>query len=96
MFPNGPAMVRDLDLMLKAASAALTQWRFAAPAAAPAIARVPAQFDSSAGQATAGRVEAISGFAGTAGAHMSTFVARRDRHRTTMAPSASAASSSLR
>jgi TonB family protein len=75
-FPNGPAMVRDLDLMLKAASAALTQWRFAPPAAAPAIARVPAQFDLSAGQATAGRVEAISGFAGTAGAQMSTFVAR--------------------
>lgn len=76
MFPNGPAMVRDLDVMLKAASAALTQWRFAPPAAAPAIARVPAQFDLSAGQATAGRVEAISGFAGTTGAQMSTFVAR--------------------
>ena len=40
------AIARDLDLMLKAASSALMQWRFAPPAAAPAIARLSAQFDS--------------------------------------------------
>ena len=77
VFPNGPAMVRDLDLMLKAASAALTQWRLAPPAAAPAIARLSAQFDLAAGQATAGAAQPLSGFSGGPG-EFSTFVARRD------------------
>ena len=75
---DAPAIARDLDLMLKAATSALMQWRFAPPAAAPAIARLSAQFDLAAGQAIAGPARPLSGFAGTAGTHMSTFVARRD------------------
>ena len=63
--------------MLKAASSALTQWRFDPPAAAPAIARVSAQFDLSTGQATTGPAAAISGFSGAPG-RLGTFVARRD------------------
>ena len=77
VFPKGPAMVRDLDLMLKAASAALTQWRFAPPAAAPAIARLEARFDIATGHVTAGTAQAISGFSGEPG-QLSTFVARPD------------------
>ncbi len=76
-FADAPAIIRDLDGMLKAASSALTQWRFDPPAAAPAIARVSAQFDLSTGQATTGRVEAISGFSGAPG-RLGTFVVRRD------------------
>ena len=53
------------------------QWRFAPPAAAPAIARLSAQFDLATGQAIAGPARPLSGFAGT-GTPMSTFVARRD------------------
>ena len=75
---DAPAIARDLDLMLKAATSALMQWRFAPPAAAPAIARLSAQFDLAAGQAIAGPAQPLSGFAGTAGAQMSTFVARRE------------------
>ncbi|HWJ56338.1 MAG TPA: M56 family metallopeptidase [Vicinamibacterales bacterium] len=75
--PDGAAIARDLELMLKAASAAFTQWRLAPPAAAPAIARVSAQFDLAAGQATAGAAQPLSGFSGVPG-EFSTFVARRD------------------
>jgi TonB family protein len=75
---DGAAVVRDLDAMLQAASAALTQWRFEAPAAAPAIARVPAEFDLVANKATTGPVIPLSGFAGAAGLPTTTFVARPD------------------
>jgi TonB family protein len=75
---DAAAVVRDLDAMLKAASGALAQWRFNPPAAAPAIARLSAQFDLTAGQATVGRVQPLSGFSG-APAPMSTFVARPGR-----------------
>jgi len=75
--PDGAAIAQDLELMLKAASAAFTQWRLAPPAAAPAIARVSAQFDLAAGQATAGAAQPLSGFSGVPG-EFSTFVARRD------------------
>jgi len=74
---DASAVARDLESLLKAASAALTQWRFGPPAAAPAIARVSAQFDLSTGQATTGRVQAISGFSGAPG-QLSTFVTRPD------------------
>jgi TonB family protein len=75
--PDGAAIAQDLELMLKAASAAFTQWRLAPPAAAPAIARLSAQFDLAAGQATAGAAQPLSGFSGVPG-EFSTFVARRD------------------
>jgi beta-lactamase regulating signal transducer with metallopeptidase domain len=77
-FTDGAAVVRDLEVMLKAASAALTQWRFEAPAAAPAIARIAAEFDLVANSATTTAAQPISGFTGPAGTHMSTFVTRRD------------------
>jgi TonB family protein len=73
-----PAMVRDLEQMQKAAASALGQWRFNPPAAAPAIARLSAQFDLAVGQATVSRVQPLSGFSGAPGA-TSTFVARPDR-----------------
>ncbi len=75
--PDGAAIAQDLELMLKAASAAFTQWRLAPPAAAPAIARLSAQFDLAAGQATAGAAQPLSGFSGVPG-EFSTFVVRRD------------------
>jgi TonB family protein len=75
--PDGAAIAQDLELLLKAASAAFTQWRLAPPAAAPAIARLSAQFDLAAGQATAGAAQPLSGFSGVPG-EFSTFVARRD------------------
>ena len=74
---DAPAIARDLDLMLKAATSALMQWRFAPPAAAPAIARVDARFDLATGQVTTGAPQAISGFSGAPGP-LSTFVARPD------------------
>ena len=61
---TAPAIIRDLDLMLKAASSSLMQWRFEPPAAAPAIARCRAQFDLAAGRVTTGTARPISGFAG--------------------------------
>jgi TonB family protein len=76
-FTDGGAIVRDLDTMLTAASAALTQWRFEAPAAAPAIARIPVEFDLVANAATAAAAQPLSGFAGAPG-ELGTFVARRD------------------
>jgi TonB family protein len=76
-FADAPAILRDLDGMLKAASAALMQWRFQPPAAAPAIARLDARFDVATGQATTGAVQAISGFSGAAGAPTHTVFARR-------------------
>jgi TonB family protein len=78
-FVNRAAVVQDLETMLRAASAALTQWRFEAPAAAPAIARIPAQFDLVANAATTGPAAPISGFAGAAGVSAATFTARPDR-----------------
>jgi TonB family protein len=77
LFEDAPAIMRDLDGMLKAASSALMQWRFHAPAAAPAIARLDAQFDVATGHVTTGAPQAISGFSGVP-AQLSTFVARRD------------------
>jgi len=74
---DGPAIARDLDLMLKAATSSLMQWRLEPPAAAPAIARVSTQFDLTAGRVTPGTVRAISGFAG-AGGPVNTFVVRRE------------------
>ncbi len=76
---DAAAVVRDVELMLKSASSALTQWRFASPAAAPAIVRLPAVFDLSGGQATAGRPQPLSGFTGVADSPVSTFVARPTR-----------------
>ncbi|MEO5821839.1 MAG: M56 family metallopeptidase [Vicinamibacteraceae bacterium] len=73
----GATMVRDLDLILKAASTALTQWRFAPPAAAPAIARLDARFDLTAGQVTVGAAKPLSGFTGEP-SPVRTFYARRD------------------
>ncbi len=74
---DAPAIARDLDLMLRAATSALMQWRFAPPAAAPAIARVDARFDLATGQVTTGAPQAISGFSGAPGP-LSTFVTRPD------------------
>ena len=74
---DAAAVARDLDLMLKAASAALGQWRFNPPAAAPAIARLSAQFDLAAGQATVARVQPLSGFSGAPG-ERTTFIVRPD------------------
>lgn len=78
-FSDAAAIVQDLDTMLKAASAALTQWRFEAPAAAPAIARIPAQFDLVANTATTGPAAALSGFTGVANTQLTTFIARPSR-----------------
>ena len=77
--------------MLKAASSALTQWRFEAPAAAPAIVRVSAQFDLATGQATTGRAAGHLGLLRGARTRSSTFVVRRDAPPASTARSASAA-----
>jgi TonB family protein len=61
-FPDREAVNRDLETMLKAAAAASPQWRFEPPAAAPAIARVPAHFDVTGGRASFGPAQPISGF----------------------------------
>jgi TonB family protein len=74
-FADRGAVVRELDAMLKAASTALTQWKFEPPAASPAIARVSTRFDLAAGGATIGAPQPISGFAGVAAAPVRTFVA---------------------
>jgi protein TonB len=75
---DAATVVRDLDLMLKAASGVLAQWRFNPPAAAPAIVRLSARFDLTAGQAGVSLVQPLSGFSGAPGP-TSTFVARPDR-----------------
>ena len=81
-FPDAAGVVGDLEAMLKAASAALSQWRFEPPQAAPAIARLSIRFDLVAGRAITGFAQPISGFAGAA-APTSTFVVRRpDESRT--------------
>jgi TonB family protein len=76
-FEDAPAIMRDLDGMLKAASSGLMQWRFQPPPAAPAIARLDARFDVATGRVTTGAVQAVSGFSGVP-AQLSTFVTRRD------------------
>jgi TonB family protein len=81
LFEDAPAIMRDLDGMLKAASSALMQWRFQPPAAAPAIARLEARFDVAAGHVTTGAAQAVSGFSGVP-AQLSTFVTRRDARST--------------
>jgi TonB family protein len=80
-YTNTAAVLQDVEAMLKAASTALVQWRFEAPAAAPAIARLPAQFDIQANKATTGTAQPLSGFAGSAGMPRTTFVARRPPQR---------------
>ena len=75
-FPDRAAVSRDLEAMVKAAAVASTQWQFELPAAAPAIARLAVHFDVG-GERRAGRPpQPISGFAGTAHAPVTTFVAR--------------------
>jgi TonB family protein len=74
-FADRAAVIRDLDAMLKAASAALTRWKFGPPAASPAIARVSTRFDLAAGGVTVAEPKPISGFSGAAAAPTSTFVA---------------------
>jgi TonB family protein len=75
--PDASAVARDLELMLKSASVALTQWRFTPPAAAPAIARVSASFDLAANTASTGTPAPLSGFAGMAGVPTRTVFAKR-------------------
>jgi TonB family protein len=62
MFGDGAAVTRDLETLAKAASAALQQWRFVPPQAAPAIARVSVAFDLANSRATFGPVQPLSGF----------------------------------
>ena len=71
-FADGAAVIRDVDAMLQAASTALAQWRFGAPASAPAIVRMSASFDLGANKTTTGAPMPLSGFAGTAGVPMRT------------------------
>ena len=73
---DAPAMARDLDLMLKAATSALTQWRFAPPAAAPAIARVSSAVRPRDRPGDRRRGAATLGLRGRARRPLSTFVAR--------------------
>jgi TonB family protein len=61
-FGDGAAVARDLEALTDAASAALRQWRFGPPQAAPAIARVPARFDLTRAQASFGLPVPLSGF----------------------------------
>jgi TonB family protein len=61
-FTDGAALSRDLETMAKAAAAAVRQWRFHPPQAAPAIARVTVVFDLAHGRATVGPAMPISGF----------------------------------
>jgi TonB family protein len=74
-FADRSAVVRDLDAMLNAASAALMKWKFEAPAASPAIARASTRFDLAAGGVTIAAPQPISGFAGAAAVPIRTFVA---------------------
>jgi TonB family protein len=62
VFADAAAVIRDLDTLSKAAAAALQQWRFVPPQAAPAIARVSVVFDVLHGRATFGPAEPVSGF----------------------------------
>jgi protein TonB len=62
VFTDAAAAIRDLEALTKAAAAALQQWRFVPPQAAPAIARVSVAFDLTHGRATFGPVEPLSGF----------------------------------
>jgi TonB family protein len=62
MFGDGAALTRDLETVAKSASAALQQWRFVPPQAAPAIARVSVVFDVTNSRATFGPVQPLSGF----------------------------------
>lgn len=61
-FSDGVALSRDLETLAKAASAALQQWRFQPPQAAPAIARVTVVCDVTNSRATFGPVRPLSGF----------------------------------
>lgn len=74
-FTDHAAIVRDVETMAKTASAALTQWRFAPPVAAPAIVRLSTRFDLEAGRVILGQPQPISGFSGVPGP-TSTFVVR--------------------
>lgn len=74
-FTDRAAIVRDVETMAKTASAALTQWRFAPPVAAPAIVRLSTRFDLEAGRVMLGQPQPISGFSGVPGP-TSTFVVR--------------------
>ncbi len=76
-FGDGAATVRDVDAMLHSASTVLTQWRFEAPASAPAIVRIPASFDLVANKASTGTPAPLSGFAGMAGIPTRTVFASR-------------------
>jgi TonB family protein len=81
-FTDGASVIRDIDAMVQTASTALTQWRFEAPASAPAIARISTSFDLVANRATTGAPAPLSGFAGMAGAPIRTVFGAR----TTAAP----------
>jgi TonB family protein len=75
-FPDRTAVRRDLEAMLTASAAALSQWQFDAPAASPAIARLTTQFDLTANRVLVGPPSPVSGFAGAANRPVTTFVVR--------------------
>lgn len=63
-----PAALRsDFDAMVRAASDSVRQWRFEAPATAPASVRVPVRFDTGVSQTTLGTIRPLSGYPPTVG-----------------------------
>ena len=63
-----PAKLRsDFDAMIRAASESVRQWRFEAPANAPAIVRVPVRFDTGVSQTALGTIRPLSGYPATVG-----------------------------
>jgi TonB family protein len=63
-----PAALRgDFDAMVRASSDSVRQWRFEAPAGAPAIVRVPVRFDTGVSQTTLGTIRPLSGYPPTVG-----------------------------
>jgi protein TonB len=56
------ALQKDFDAIVKAASASVRQWRFEAPATAPASVRVPIRFDLTGGHAVLGSIKPQSGY----------------------------------
>jgi len=61
------ALKSDFEAMVRAASDAVRQWRFEAPAEPPATVRVPVRFDPGVSQATLGAIRPLSGYPPTVG-----------------------------
>ena len=62
MTADPDALREDFNAMVKASSASLRQWRFDAPASAPAVVRVPIYFDVVGKRTTFGSIRPTSGY----------------------------------